>query len=162
MKINKILYLISAFTIFLLSGCSTMSNSIMLGVGSGAAVGAIAGNQSGGGSDRASSGAAIGAAVGALSAYLIHKGLEKRDEKLRRETLLNLERYDVSAPSRSLPSSAYPAGGGHLLTKPSVDVEWIETKVDGDKLIEGHRVWRIIEKPKWIPGEDNKDEKKSK
>ena len=68
----------------------------------------------------------------------------------RRETLLNLDKFDVSTPQKS-GTVSIPAGGGHYLTKPVVDMEWIETQVLGDKLIEGHRVWKIIEKPKWIP-----------
>jgi hypothetical protein len=61
--------------------------------------------------------AAIGAVVGGLSAYLIHKGVEKREEKVRRETLLNLDKFDVSTPPKS-GTVSIPAGGGHYLTKP--------------------------------------------
>lgn len=133
-----------------------MTESLLLGLGTGAVGGVVISNQSGGGSsEKVGTGAAIGAAVGGLSAYFIHKGMEKRDERLRRETLLNLEKYDVSAPQRLSPTA--PAhGGGHGLTKPVVDMEWVETKVEGDRLVEGHKVWRIIEKPKWIPSEDMK------
>jgi hypothetical protein len=146
-----------------LCGCSTMTESLLLGLGTGAVSGAVVSNQSGGAnSEKVGTGAAIGAAVGGLSAYLIHKSIEKRDERLRRETLLNLEKYDVSAPQRLSPV-ATGRGGGHGLTKPVVDMEWIETKVEGDRLVEGHKVWRIIEKPKWIPSEDMKaTEKKEK
>ncbi len=136
-----------------------MSDSLLLGVATGAGAGAIAGNQAGGSTDKVATGAAIGAAVGGLSAYLLHKSLEKRDEKLRRETLLNLEKFEVSTPPRSNQGQA-PTGAGHGLTRPVVDVEWVETKVEGDKLVEGHKVWRIIEKPKWIPGSDKKEERK--
>ena len=128
-----------------------MSDSLILGIGTGAGVGsAIAHNRH----DDSGGGAAIGALVGGVSAYLIHKGIEQREEKIRRETLLNLEKFDVSTPSKS-GTVSIPAGGGHYLTKPVVDMDWIETQVQGDKLIEGHRVWRIIEKPKWIPTDDN-------
>ncbi len=138
-----------------------MSDSLILGVTTGAGAGAIVGNQSGGG-DHVATGAAIGAVVGGLSAYLIHKSLDKRDEQLRRETLLNLEKYDVSAPQRSSKGGDIPVGPGHALTKPTVDVEWVETRVDGDKLVEGHKVWRITEKSKWVPddGKQQKQEKK--
>ena len=134
-----------------LSSCATMSDSLILGIGAGAAAGSVVSNQNHG---DAGTGAAIGAAIGGLSAYLIHKGIEKREVKIRRETLLNLEKFDVSTPPKSGGMVSIPTGGGHFLTKPVVDMEWIETQVQGDKLVEGHRVWRIIEKPKWIPSDD--------
>ncbi len=141
----------------ILTSCATMSDSLILGIGSGAAAGAVVSNR---GQGDQGTGAAIGAVVGGLSAYLIHKGVEKREEKIRRETLLNLDKFDVSKPSKS-GTVSIPSGGGHFLTKPVVDMEWIETQVQGDKLVEGHRVWKIIEKPKWIPTSDSdKDQKK--
>lgn len=152
LKIKKIWF----FTVFLssvsliLCSCATMSDSLILGVGSGAAAGSAIANQNNG--DKGT-GAAVGAVIGGLSAYLIHKGIEKREEKIRRDTLLNLEKFDVSTPPKS-GTVSIPTGGGHFLTKPVVDMEWVETQVQGDKLVEGHRVWRIIEKPKWIPSAD--------
>ena len=131
-----------------------MSSSLILGIGTGSATGAVI-TQNGLGD--VGTGAAIGAVIGGLSAYFIHKNVEKREEKTRRETLLNLEKFDVSAPPKSGTVSV-PTEGGHYLTKPVIDMEWIETQVQGDKLIEGHRVWKIIEKPKWIP--TNEGEKK--
>jgi hypothetical protein len=141
----------------ILSSCATMSDSLILGASSGAATGAIISNQTQGNS---STGAAVGALIGGISAYFIHKGIEKRDEKVRRQTLLNLEKFDVSTPPKSA-APPIPTSGGHFLTKPVVDMDWIETQVQGDKLVEGHRVWKIVEKPKWIPSDDtNKDSKK--
>ena len=151
-----------SFTVFLCSvslilcSCATMSDSLILGIGSGAAAGSAISNQNNG--DKGA-GAAVGAVIGGLSAYLIHKGIEKREEKIRRDTLLNLEKFDVSTPPKSGMVSI-PTGGGHFLTKPVVDMEWVETQVQGDKLVEGHRVWRIIEKPKWIPSADGEASQK--
>ncbi len=45
-------------------------------------------------------GVLFGAAIGAASSYLIHKALQKRDSKTRRQTLLNLDKFSVSAPTR--------------------------------------------------------------
>ena len=151
-----------SFTVFLssvsliLCSCATMSDSLILGIGSGAAAGSAIANQNNG--DKGA-GAAVGAVIGGFSAYLIHKGIERREEKIRRDTLLNLEKFDVSTPPKSGMVSI-PTGGGHFLTKPVVDMEWVETQVQGDKLVEGHRVWRIIEKPKWIPSADGEASQK--
>lgn len=147
--------LLSCFSPFL-SSCSTMSDSLILGIGSGAAAG-FAVSQPGPGDP--GTGAAIGAVVGGLSAYLIHKNVERRDEKIRRETLLNLDKFDVSTPAKS-GTVSIPAGDGHYLTMPVIDMELIDTQVQGDKLIEGHRVWRIVEKPKWIPTSNQDKERK--
>lgn len=140
--------------LFILSSCATMSDSLILGVGSGAAVGAAYSSQT---NSDAGTGAAIGAAIGGITAYFTHHAVAKREERIRRETLLNLEKFNVSAPQRS-ESISVPTGGGHFLTRPVVDMDWVDTQVQGDKLIEGHRVWKIIEKPKWIPSADSKKE----
>ncbi|MGE4107380.1 MAG: hypothetical protein AB7F66_09215 [Bacteriovoracia bacterium] len=91
-----------------LCGCATMSKSLLVGAGTGAAVGTAAGvgfsshDRSGG----AWKGALIGGAVGLVSSYFIHNGMEERDADVRRETLLNLERFGVEG----IPSSSqmYP------------------------------------------------------
>ncbi len=80
----------------LLSGCSTLKESLILGAGSGVAIGAIAGAQAPG--DRGENsikGAVLGGVALGLTSYIIHNSLTKRDEKTRRETLMNLQHYDV-------------------------------------------------------------------
>ena len=161
-KQTKILSYFILLNSILLSGCSTPSDSIILGSLSGAGAGAAIGSIGEGQSERTFTGAAIGAAVGGLGAFLIHKGLEKREDRLRRETLLNLEKYEVSVPQGALNSVSIPAGDGHALTRPVVDVQWIETNIEGDKLIEGHRIWRITEKSKWLPDGQPSDQRKAK
>lgn len=79
-----------------LSCCSTLRDSLILGAGSGAALGGLAGGQVPGAHDENTiKGAVIGGVVGGLASYVIHGSLESRDAKVRRDTLLNLEKYDV-------------------------------------------------------------------
>ncbi len=91
-----------------LSGCATMSRSLIVGAGTGAALGTAAGagfsSQDRGGG--ALKGALIGGAIGLVSSYFIHNGMEERDADVRRDTLLNLERFGVEG----IPSSSqmYP------------------------------------------------------
>lgn len=69
---------------------------MILGVGTGVVAGGIVGSQTGG--DRSEStikGAVLGGVALGLTSYLIHNALESRDAKVRRETLLNLEHYEV-------------------------------------------------------------------
>ncbi len=106
MKVRNIM--VSSGLVLSLCGCATTSKSLLMGVGTGAAVGTAAGvgfssHDRGGGAWK---GALIGAGVGLVSSYFIHNGMEKRDADVRRETLLNLERFGVEG----IPSSSqmYP------------------------------------------------------
>lgn len=82
--------------VLFLSGCSTLRESLILGAGTGVAVGGILGNQSSGErSENVIKGAVIGGVVMGLATYLIHGSLEKRDAGVRRETLMNLEHFEV-------------------------------------------------------------------
>ena len=112
---------------FGLSSCATVKESIMTGVVSGAVAGLVLGPVI----DRSSpdakvGGALIGAAVGGISAYFIHKGLDDRDAKTRKETLFNLDKFNVSRPNTNLD---YDYG----VATPGVETECFETEVKGDK-----------------------------
>lgn len=73
-----------------------MKESLILGVTSGAAIGAVAGTNTNGDRDEnAIKGAVLGGVFGAIASYFTHEALESRDEKVRRDTLMNLENYDV-------------------------------------------------------------------
>lgn len=88
--------LAKAFVILFLSGCSTLRDSLMLGAGTGVVVGGIVGGKSNG--DRGENtiaGAVIGGVALGLVSYAIHQSLEGRDSRVRRETLMNLEHYEV-------------------------------------------------------------------
>ncbi|MER2513185.1 MAG: glycine zipper domain-containing protein [Nitrosomonas ureae] len=80
----------------MMNGCASLRDSLILGAGTGAAVGGIAGSQiSGDRTENAITGAVIGGVAAGLLSYVIHESLEKRDANVRRETLMNLEHYDV-------------------------------------------------------------------
>lgn len=86
--------------IFWTVSCSTMKESITLGIASGAATGA-AGAQLFSRTDKgekALTGAAIGAVIGGIASYFIHGSLEERDAETRRKTLFNLENFGVNSP----------------------------------------------------------------
>ncbi len=139
----------------LLTGCSSMKESLSFGVSTGVATGAMAGaylhkNRGSG----AFQGALIGGAISGIATYFIHKKLKKRDQKTRRETLFNLDKFGVDYPKN------YSTDNVPSLSKPIVDAQWIDTQVQGKKLIEGHRVWIISEEPQWLPNHELKKEKK--
>ena len=130
---------------FIFTGCSTMKNSIVTGLSAGAITGGTTGVIAGKKKKDALTGMLIGGLVGGVASYFIHNGLEKRDKIVRKDTLLNLEKFDIQAPY------SFNGETEHGLSMPTVDSQWIETQVKGKKLIEGHRMWIISEDPKWIP-----------
>lgn len=137
------------------TGCSTLRDSIITGVGSGAAIGAAGGAMAGRDEKKgqaALTGALVGAAIGGLSSYFIHKGIEKRDQKIRRDTIFGLDKHGVSTPS------GFQAQGNHGVSTPVVESEWIDEHVTGDgkKLIESHRIWHIREDAQWVPAPKKK------
>lgn len=100
-------------------GCATMSGSLVTGavagVATGAAIGVGVANDKGTG---ALAGSLIGAGVGLVGSYLVHNVLEKRDANVRRDTLLNLERFGVEG----VPSDAfmYPDPFGSNASEPKL------------------------------------------
>ena len=96
---------------------------MILGAGSGAVIGGIAGSQmSGDRSENAIKGAVIGGVAMGLASYVIHNSLDKRDERVRRETLMNLEHYDVLGfDGQSGSSNSSGVRSGKCFTTKEVD-----------------------------------------
>ena len=98
------------FIILLLTSCASTQRTIALSALAGAGAGAINGvalypiNTKKG----MLGGALIGATVGGLGGWLIHRSLENRDKKIRRETILNLTRHDVLNISQNIPPLNIP------------------------------------------------------
>jgi hypothetical protein len=138
--------------VFITTGCSTIRDSLIVGTTSGMATGALIGASmnSKEKSQAALQGALIGGAISAVASFFIHKGIEKRDNKIRRETLFNLDKFGVDYPKN------YSGEYSPTISSPVVDSQWIESQVQGKKLIEGHRVWIISEDPQWIPSNKSK------
>ncbi len=83
--------------------------------------GAVVGNQmSGDRKENVIKGAVIGGLVLGLGSYLIHGSLEKRDASVRRETLMNLEHYDVLG-IEGLNSNVNESRSGKCFTTKEVD-----------------------------------------
>ena len=131
---------------FLGSGCASREKTVALGVSLGVVVGGANGAalfpiNTGKGMVK---GAVIGGFAGGIVGWMIHKGLKKRDEKIRRKTLLDMNRHEVINPPDGT------SGGNPALTKPFVEVDFVEPRIERGKFIEGHRVWKISEKSQWV------------
>ena len=119
----------------------------MMSAGVGGTAGAVIGSKITGKNKKKSTiaGALIGAAVSGLAGFIFHRSVEKKEDKIRRETLFNLDRFDVSTPQ------GFGFSTAHGVTAPKIESEWIPTRVQGKKLIEGHKVWLITDETKWVP-----------
>jgi len=88
---------VGVLSVLFLCSCATMRDSLIVGAGTGAVMGGAIGSQLQGGdpTENLLTGAVVGAVVGGVTSYLIYGSLESRDQRVRKETLLNLEKYDV-------------------------------------------------------------------
>ena len=103
-------------------------------------------------------GALSGAVVGGVASYFIHKGLQKRDAKIRKATLFNLDKYGTSSlPYRhkSLPE-VVPG-----ITFPVEVEDYIPTYRKGNQVVEGHRVWTLSNNAQWEVEESKTKDKQT-
>jgi hypothetical protein len=130
------------------SSCSSTRKSIALGLATGAGTGAAIGAFTSPHGKGATTGLAVGALVGGIASYFIDKGMQDRDQNVRRDTLFNLEKHGVFGSD--LPSSS-KSSAPYGIAPAAVSEEYVETHVeDGSKLIEGHKIWTIQENSHWM------------
>ena len=116
--------------------------AMLVGAGIGVGTGTVAGVATKGGKG-ALTGALFGAVLGAASSYLIHGALQRRDAKTRKQTLLNLDKFAVSAPTRGQGVQDF------RLSAPDVDQECFDWEVRGNQLVQQHCVWTIRGNATW-------------
>ncbi|HLE12941.1 MAG: hypothetical protein A2504_13075 [Bdellovibrionales bacterium RIFOXYD12_FULL_39_22] len=124
-------------------GCATSTRSTALGGAIGAGTGAVLGGIADPGKHgeyrtrNVIVGTALGGMAGMMAGSIIH---ENTEEKMQ-------EAY--AAGKRSAPmSGAMPA-----LQKPKVEARWVESQIVGNRYIESHFEYVIIEPTKWEESE---------
>ena len=132
----------------LAASCTTLHKSMLTGVGIGVGTGAVTSMAMTSGKS-AVKGALFGAALGVASSYLIHGALQKRDAKTRRQTLLNLDKFAVSAPTRGQHAFGQARVQDFRLSAPDVDKECFDWEVRGNQLVQQHCVWTIRGNATW-------------
>lgn len=127
-------------TLLLQTGCSSMGKSAGLGsaigAGTGAALGGIIGQDGKHRTRNVIIGASVGAIAGGFAGSAIHESNEREKELAY---LKGKESERKSTKGQSTPS----------LQQPKVEAIWVESKVVGNRYIEGHFEYVITEPTRW-------------
>jgi hypothetical protein len=145
MKKNTQFYLVTIFVISLtqLVSCATQNKSLVLGGAIGAGTGAIIGGIADPGKDgqyrtrNVIIGSAIGGVAGMASGALIHYNTEDK----KREAF---EQGKSDAVKKQQATGTMPN-----LKNPKVEARWIDGKVIGNRYVDGHFEYVIVEQARW-------------
>ena len=101
---NKNLIGLYLMLVLAISGCSSITKSTFLGIGTGltigASTGAVVNNHNRG--QAALTSALIMGVLGGAFGYFGHQEIEDRDASVRKETLFNLEKFGVAGYSNNI------------------------------------------------------------
>jgi hypothetical protein len=144
-KIIKPLSKVSAFSLLIIllifSGCATSKKSVALGGAIGGATGAVMGGISYPGrhgeyrTRNVIVGATMGAAAGIIAGKLFGDEVQKEKKKA-------FEKGKESAPQ--VTGGAIPS-----LSNPQVETRWVEGRIVGNRYVEGHFEYVIVEPARW-------------
>ncbi len=132
-----------------LINCSSIEKTTVLGLTVGASTGAIMEQGLNVNADQKSTirRSVVGGLVGAGLGYLLHRIMNTREDRVRKETLFNLEAHGIDQGFKPVTESKY----GSFVTSPDVKEDYIETHTtdDGRVLIQGHKRWVLIGSPQF-------------
>lgn len=128
----------------LMSSCSSRGKSIGLGSSLGAGMGAALGGivAPGKKGQYRTRNVIIGASVGAIAGGFTGMAIHEQKEQEKEIALLKAEKKEASR--RPSPPS---------LEQPKVEAQWVESKIVGNKWVEGHYEYVITEPTRWAPNE---------
>lgn len=123
-------------------GCATQNKSAGLGGAIGAGTGALLGGIADPGKkgEYRTRNVMVGAALGGMAGLIAGSVIHEETEKQKKEAFLQGR---ASAP-RSASQGAMPS-----LKSPRVESHWIEGKIQGNRYIEGHFEYVIVEPARW-------------
>lgn len=125
-----------------LTACATQNKSVGLGAALGGGTGALVGSIADPGKNgryrtrNIILGTAVGGMAGAVAGDVVHKESEKK----RKEAFLNGQK-----------SQPQMEGAPPSLSTPKVETKWIDGRVIGNRYIEGHFEYVIMEPARWEP-----------
>lgn len=127
---------------FAMTGCATQNKSAGLGGAIGAGTGAVLGGiiDPGKNGEYRTRNVVVGTALGGMAGMIAGSVIHEETEKQKKEAFL---KGRASAPQRAS-QGAMPA-----LKSPRVETRWIEGKIQGNRYIEGHFEYVIVEPARW-------------
>jgi hypothetical protein len=129
-----------------LVGCATQTRSTMLGGAIGAGTGAVLGGivaPGGKNGEYRTRNVIVGTAVGGMAGMVTGALIGDKIEKEKQEAFKNGQATRAKAP---------PPGSPPSLQSAKVDARWVEGRIMGNRYVEGHWEYIIIEPARW---EDN-------
>jgi hypothetical protein len=125
----------------LLMGCATQNKSVGLGAAVGGGTGALIGGiaDPGKNGELRTRNVIIGAGLGAMTGMIAGSILHSESEKSKREEFLKGQKAGEVPVSGAMPN----------LSSPKVETHWVEGRVQGNRYIEGHFEYVIIEPVRW-------------
>lgn len=122
------------------TGCSTMGKSAGLGTAIGAGTGAMLGGIVSKNGEYRTRNVIIGAAVGGLAGGVAGAAIHENTER---------EKEIAYLKGRESKQNASKAGAMPNLQNPKVEAQWVESKVIGNRYVEGHFEYIITEPTRW-------------
>lgn len=140
---TKALLILTLTALLFQTGCSTLGKSAGLGTAIGAGTGAALGGIVDPGKDGQyrTRNVIIGAGVGAIAGGLTGAAIHENNERAKELAYLK----GKEAERKSAQASKTPPA----LSQPKVDAVWVESKVTGNRYIEGHFEYVITEPTRW-------------
>jgi len=125
----------------IVSGCATSTRSIGLGGAIGAGTGAVLGGivDPGKNGEYRTRNVIVGGAIGGMAGMMAGSVIHENTENKKREAFLKGQ--------ASVPQSKQ--GSAPALKTPKVETRWMESKIVGNRFIDGHFEYVIIEPTRW-------------
>jgi len=139
---NKFVLVLGLSALLLQSGCSSMGKSVGLGTAIGAGSGAMLGGivDPGKNGQYRTRNVIIGAGVGAIAGGFAGNAIHESNEKDKELAYLKGKEAERKSSKAGSPPS---------LQQPKVEAIWVESKVVGNRYIEGHFEYIITEPTRW-------------
>ena len=139
---KQIVLIVSISALLFQTGCSSMGKSVGLGTAIGAGSGAMLGGivDPGKNGQYRTRNVIIGAGVGAIAGGFTGSAIHESNEKDKELAYLKGKEAERKSSKAGSPPS---------LQQPKVEAVWVESKVVGNRYIEGHFEYIITEPTRW-------------
>lgn len=136
-----VIHLTALILMMLSSGCATQNKSVGLGGAIGAGTGAMLGGiaESGKDGEYRTRNVIVGATLGGMAGMITGSVLHKEMDEQKREAYLKGRASSPAPQAGVMPS----------ISQAKVRTEWIESRVSGNRFIEGHFEYVIEEPSRW-------------